>query len=193
MRKVKCYNHIVRKWVLRELAFIFLWESMLMNPKEPETIRCPFKAGETPETLEYPCSVCKIARIRRRKRHWGKHLECTFELARKKKRKVKTETPKAASDTAAPAKENPKPGNAAITNEKPRPKKSPREKKRQRKKAPPQPALRDDYDGYYDDVLPLDHGSVRQGLDTAVAQKVIVLIIVVLLIVAACVLVMYFL
>ena len=169
-----------------------------MNPKEPETIRCPFKAGEAPDILEYPCTVCRIARIRRRKRHWGKHRECTFELDRKKNRKVRAEAAKAVPgkdikpEKPVPVEEKPKPERAARAKEKAKPEKPPREKKRRRKE-PPQPPLPDDYDGYYDDVLPLDHGSARQGLDTAVAQKVVVLIIVVLLIVAACVLVMYFL
>ena len=158
-----------------------------MNPNEPEAIRCPFKAGEVPETLEYPCGVCRIARTRRRKKHRGKHLECTFELDRKKSRKMKAESPKAPPEKARKETE-PEPAKKKPKQEKPR-----RAKKKRRGKELPQPPNRDDYDGYYDDVLPLDHGSARQGLDTAVAQKVVVLIIVVLLIVAACVLVMYFL
>ena len=169
-----------------------------MNPKEPETIRCPFKAGEVPDVLAYPCSICRITRIRRSKRRWGKHLECTFELDRKKKRKVRAEASKTAPENVrkpekpVPVEERPKPERAALDKVKAKPEKPPREKKRRRKE-PPQPPILDDYDGYYDDVLPLDHASIRQGLDTAVAQKVIVLIIVVLLIVAACVLVMNFL
>ena len=51
----------------------------------------------------------------------------------------------------------------------------------------------DDYDGYYDDVPPLDEGSHREGLDKDLLKKIAVLVIGVLVIVAACVALMYLL
>lgn len=51
----------------------------------------------------------------------------------------------------------------------------------------------DDYDGYYDDVLPMDEGSHREGLDKTLVKKIVVLAIGALLIVAACVALMYLL
>lgn len=49
----------------------------------------------------------------------------------------------------------------------------------------------DDYDGYYDDVLPADEGRFSEGMDKNLIKKVIVIIGVVLLIVALCVGMMY--
>lgn len=65
--------------------------------------------------------------------------------------------------------------------------------KRQKKTRTPLIPVDDEYDGYYNDVLPLDNGGGRQGIDTAMAQKIALLIVVVLLIVAICVGAMYFL
>lgn len=49
----------------------------------------------------------------------------------------------------------------------------------------------DDYDGYYDDVLPADEGRFSEGMDKNLIKKVIVIIGAVLLIVALCVGMMY--
>lgn len=49
----------------------------------------------------------------------------------------------------------------------------------------------DDYDGYYDDILPADEGRFSEGMDKNLIKKVIVIICVVLLIVALCVGMMY--
>ena len=51
----------------------------------------------------------------------------------------------------------------------------------------------DDYDGYYDDILPADEGRFSEGLDKNLIKKVIGIIGTVLLIVALCVLMMYML
>lgn len=51
----------------------------------------------------------------------------------------------------------------------------------------------DDYDGYYDDILPADEGRFSEGLDKNLIKKVIGIIGAVLLIVALCVLMMYML
>ena len=50
---------------------------------------------------------------------------------------------------------------------------------------------KDDYDGYYDDILPADEGRFSEGMDKNLIKKVIVIIGVVLLIVALCVGMMY--
>lgn len=51
----------------------------------------------------------------------------------------------------------------------------------------------DDYDGYYDDVLPEDEGRFSEGIDRGLVKKIILIIGVVLLVVGACVLMMYLL
>lgn len=49
----------------------------------------------------------------------------------------------------------------------------------------------DDYDGYYDDILPADEGRFSEGMDKNLIKKVIAIIGAVLLIVALCVGMMY--
>ena len=51
----------------------------------------------------------------------------------------------------------------------------------------------DGYDGYYDDVLPVDEGSHGEGLDKELVKKIAALTAGALLIVAACVALMYLL
>lgn len=51
----------------------------------------------------------------------------------------------------------------------------------------------DDYDGYYDDILPADEGRFSEGIDRGLVNKVVLIIGMVLLIVAACVMMMYLL
>lgn len=51
----------------------------------------------------------------------------------------------------------------------------------------------DDYDGYYDDVVPYDKGRVREDNILEMVKKVFVIIIAALLIVAVCVVMMYIL
>lgn len=50
-----------------------------------------------------------------------------------------------------------------------------------------------DYDGYYDDILPADEGRFNEGIDRGLVKKVVLIIGIVLLIVGACVLMMYLL
>lgn len=52
-------------------------------------------------------------------------------------------------------------------------------------------APKDDYDGYYDDVLPADEGRFSEGMDKTLIKKVVVIIGTVLLIVTLCVGMMY--
>ncbi len=51
----------------------------------------------------------------------------------------------------------------------------------------------DDYDGYYDDILPADEGRFSEGIDRGLVKKVVLIIGMVLLIVGACVMMMYLL
>lgn len=51
----------------------------------------------------------------------------------------------------------------------------------------------DDYDGYYDDILPADEGRFSEGIDRGLVKKIILIIGAVLLVVGACVLMMYLL
>lgn len=51
----------------------------------------------------------------------------------------------------------------------------------------------DDYDGYYDDILPADEGRFNEGFDRGLVKKIVLIIGMVLLIVGACVMMMYLL
>lgn len=51
----------------------------------------------------------------------------------------------------------------------------------------------EDYDGYYDDVLPWDEGGGREELDKDVVKKILLLVAGVLLVAVACVALMYLL
>lgn len=55
----------------------------------------------------------------------------------------------------------------------------------------PETGSEDDYDGYYDDILPTDEGRFSEGMDKNLIKKVTVIIGAVLLIVALCVGMMY--
>lgn len=49
------------------------------------------------------------------------------------------------------------------------------------------------YDGYYNDILPVDEGRLKEGMNQQLVQKIIVLAVSALLIVGACVAMMYLL
>lgn len=51
----------------------------------------------------------------------------------------------------------------------------------------------ENYDGYYDDVLPEDEGRYSEGIDRGLVKKIVLIIGMVLLIVGACVMMMYLL
>ena len=53
------------------------------------------------------------------------------------------------------------------------------------------PILADDYDGYYDDRVPIDEGHRRDGIDKGVVKKVVALVIVLLVVIAACITLLY--
>lgn len=49
------------------------------------------------------------------------------------------------------------------------------------------------YDGYYNDILPVDEGRLKEGMNQQLVQKIIVLAVSALLVVGACVAMMYLL
>ena len=51
----------------------------------------------------------------------------------------------------------------------------------------------DGYDGYYDDVLPLDYGKLNEGMNLELVKRMSIVIGVMLLIVILCVVAMYLL
>ena len=63
--------------------------------------------------------------------------------------------------------------------------------------APAEPAAAEaspkdeDYDGYYDDILPSDNGGSKEGIDKALVKKIALLLGIVLLVIGACVAMMY--
>jgi len=52
-------------------------------------------------------------------------------------------------------------------------------------------AADEDYDGYYDDVLPSDDGEIRQGVDKNTIKRIVGLLAGVLIAIIACVVLMY--
>ena len=51
--------------------------------------------------------------------------------------------------------------------------------------------VRDDYDGYYDDVIPYDEGRIREENILEIIKKILIIIIAALVIVGVCVVLMY--
>lgn len=51
--------------------------------------------------------------------------------------------------------------------------------------------VEDDYDGYYDDRLPMDEDHRRDGLDKNIIKKVVALVLCLLAIIGACVAILY--
>ncbi len=49
----------------------------------------------------------------------------------------------------------------------------------------------DGYDGYYDDIRPIDEGHEREGLDKALIKKIAIIIGALFVVIAACVALMY--
>lgn len=80
-------------------------------------------------------------------------------------------------------------------------KKKTRPKKRKRKVSKPAgetpvaktPVAEDDYDGYYDDVLPMDTGRQREGIDRSIVKKIAILISGLVVVIGLCVALMYLL
>lgn len=51
----------------------------------------------------------------------------------------------------------------------------------------------DDYDGYYDDILPMDEDRQREGLDSLILHKIIILLCGLAVVIGLCVALMYLL
>lgn len=51
----------------------------------------------------------------------------------------------------------------------------------------------DDYDGYYDDILPSDEGRQREGIDRTVIRKIAILIGGLVVVIGICIAIMYLL
>ena len=76
--------------------------------------------------------------------------------------------------------------------DKPAQEKKSRKKAKKEKATPPkrsklEPPSEDDYDGYYDDCIPIDEGHRRDGLDKGIIKKVIALVLCLLVVIGACV------
>lgn len=52
-------------------------------------------------------------------------------------------------------------------------------------------AADDGYDGYYDDIRPIDEGHEREGLDRELIKKIAIIIGVLFIVIVACVALMY--
>ena len=81
-----------------------------------------------------------------------------------------------------------------------KPEKKLRSKKRARKHSEPvldtssdETQAADDYDGYYDDVLPMDTGRQREGIDRSIVKKIAILISGLVVVIGLCVALMYLL
>lgn len=55
------------------------------------------------------------------------------------------------------------------------------------------PAADDDYDGYYDDIVPIDAGRPRDGIDKSIVKKIAILIGGLAVIIGICIALMYLL
>lgn len=62
-----------------------------------------------------------------------------------------------------------------------------------KKRVKAEPPSEDDYDGYYDDRLPIDEGHRRDGLDRGIIKKVVALVLCLLVVIGACVAILYIL
>ena len=54
-----------------------------------------------------------------------------------------------------------------------------------------EPVVDDGYDGYYDDVRPVDEGHEREGVDKELIKKIVTIIAVLFVVIITCVALMY--
>lgn len=149
-----------------------------MKKSECGEKRCPYKAGEIPERPNRKCARCKVAREPARRKDRAKHLGCDYaEASIKQKQPSGKPAPKG---KAAKQKTGKKRANPARTTQ-------------NRALRPRRNRYFDGYDGYYEDVIPVDNGGTRQGVDVNLVKKVSALVAGVLFVVGACVSIMYFL
>ncbi len=81
-----------------------------------------------------------------------------------------------------------------------KPEKKLRSKKRARKHSEPvldtssdETQAADDYDGYYDDILPVDEGRQREGIDRSIVKKIAALVGGLVVVIGICIALMYLL
>ena len=149
-----------------------------MKEKQYSKMRCPYKAGEIPERPNRRCARCKVAKDPVRARDRAKHLNCDF--LESKNGQKKTAGRPGPKNKATQQKTGTNQGKVAST-------KQNRTSKSRRNR------YFDGYDGYYEDVIPVDNGGTRQGVDVTLVKKVSALVAGVLFVVGACVSIMYFL
>lgn len=80
--------------------------------------------------------------------------------------------------------------------EKPEIKKASKKKKKKPVKKPEssievETVVDDGYDGYYDDIRPIDEGHEREAMDRELIKKIAIIIAVLFVVIAACVALMY--
>lgn len=93
-------------------------------------------------------------------------------------------------------KSMPESTSGATMPDKPAKEKKSRKNAKKKKVTPPrrsktEPPPEDDYDGYYNDRLPIDESRRRDGLDKNIIKKVVALVLCLLVIIGACVAILY--
>ena len=149
-----------------------------MKKTECSEKRCLYKAGEIPERPNRKCARCRVAREPARGKDRAKHLGCDYTEASLEQKKAPEKS--ASKSKASKQKTGKKRANAASTTQ-------------TRTSRPRRSRYFEGYDGYYEDVIPVDNGGIRQGVDVNLVKKVSALVAGVLFVVGACVSIMYFL
>ena len=149
-----------------------------MKKTECSEKRCPYKAGEIPERPNRKCARCKVAREPARGKDRAKHLGCDYDEGNIEQKKVPGKS--TSKVKASKRKTGKKRVNASQLTQK-------------SASSPRRNRYFDGYDGYYEDVIPVDNGGTRQGVDVNLVKKVSALVAGVLFVVGTCVSIMYFL
>ena len=68
-----------------------------------------------------------------------------------------------------------------------------REPKKQKRRKDQNATEHDNYDGYYDDVLPEDADAQRDGVDKGLVKRIVLLTLMVAVVIAGCVVALYLL
>ena len=93
-------------------------------------------------------------------------------------------------------KSMPESTSGATMPDKPAKEKKSRKNAKKKKVTPPrrsktEPPPEDDYDGYYNDRLPIDEGHRRDGMEKNIIKKVVALVLCLLVVIGACVAILY--
>lgn len=138
---------------------------------------CPFCGADLLSPEVSFCAEC------------GKQLPAgNAHLAEPENRPMPVENPRNSKKKPAPVR----PKREAKKKTRPSIEGAPTEKlsSRSGKEQPLDPQPKDDYDGYYDDVEPLDAGDTRPGLDREMIKKISFLLVGALLVIGLCVVLM---